>query len=98
MRSMTRLERELIGQLKTEFAHISGAELIDCLFERGMLCYRQIECQAIYRSYNALRSTGRAKCRAMGDVANHYGCSYEKVRAIIYAQTKNETKENGTKD
>lgn len=95
---MTRLENELIARLKTDLSHLSAPALIDYLFEHDMLCYRQMESEAVYRQFLALREAGRAKCRAMSDVANHFGCSYEKVRAIIYSQIRKNRKENGTED
>ena len=97
--AMTRLENKLIADLKAELSHLSPAAIIDHLFAHEMLCYRQMECEAIYRRFRQLRAAGRAKCRAMGDVAAHFGCSYEKVRAIIYSQIrKNSKEENGTED
>ena len=93
---MTRLENELVTRLKTDLSHLPATALIDYLFEHDMLCYRQIESEAVYRQFRALREAGWAKCRAMGEVAHHFGCSYEKVRAIIYSQIRKT--ENGTED
>lgn len=66
----------------------SPQQILECLHKNGVLNYRAIERYAIRQEVEKLYGKGMGRCDAMVAVAEKLGCSYEKVRALIYQKTE----------
>ena len=84
---MTTAERRIVAPLLDEAAAIGGGEaVVRWLWREGLLDIRGAERRAICREVDRRVRRGQGRCRAMDEVADRYGCSYEKVRAAVYAK------------
>ncbi|MBR7182754.1 MAG: hypothetical protein IKD41_02030 [Alistipes sp.] len=85
---MTKCETAVVAEVKKSLKKLSGSQVIDTLWEMGLLSKKGVERLAIERSYKRLIQSGMPKCRAMDQVAFDFACSYEKIRSIIYKKQK----------
>lgn len=74
----------IISALADEIETLSKISLIEYLHRHRLLDCRAIERQMIRREVTRLYESGMGRCDAMVLVADKMGCSYEKVRALIY--------------
>lgn len=81
---MTKHETALIAEVKKSVKHLPASQIIDSLWQMGLLSPKGIERLAIEQRYKELVQSGMAKCRAMDQTAFDFACSYEKIRHIIY--------------
>lgn len=81
---MTRLE-ERCAEVVAERCHLSRAE-VERLFEAQLVDLRVAERLLMRRAVEMRSRAGEPRCEAMMAVAQEVGCSYEKVRAAVYAK------------
>lgn len=81
---MTRLERRLVGTLLQELPRSGTKRLLEQLIEAGLLDLTACERLAMRRQVELLVRQGGRRTAAMVQVAETFGCSYEKVRAAVY--------------
>lgn len=83
-RQMTTPERHARSLLEELFR---GHEaLFKELLAKGLIDLRAAERMAIRHRVDALCAEGRGRCEAMEEAAENFCCSYEKVRAAVYAK------------
>ena len=58
--------------------------LLEGLLAEGLIDLRTAERQAIRGEVEQLTREGMGRCEAMEVVAQHFCCSYEKVRTAVY--------------
>ena len=74
----------IISALAEEIESHSKISFIEYLYRHRLLDCRAIERRVIRREVARLYESGMGRCDAMVLVADKMGCSYEKVRALIY--------------
>ncbi len=89
MKGSNRQILNLISNLAETVEPFSSKKTVEYLHQCGLLNYREIERHVIRREVEKLYNKGMGRCDAMVSVAESMGCSYEKVRALIYQKTKN---------
>lgn len=67
-----------------EMAMALSPSTIEYLYRNKLLNNRAIEQEVIRREVARLYAGGMRRCDAMVKVADMVGCSYEKVRALVY--------------
>ena len=74
----------IVSALADEISSSSKISTLEYLHQHQLLDYRAIERRMIRREVDRLYESGMGRCDAMVLVADKMGCSYEKVRALIY--------------
>ncbi len=80
--------RNTLSQMVEDLDSPSPQQILDYLHTNRMLNYRAIERHAIRQEVEKLYKAGMGRCDAMVAVAEKIGCSYEKVRALIYQKSR----------
>ena len=73
----------LTSLLKRVEARTFG-ESVDAMWEQGLLNKRAIERLYINSEIERRVRAGEVKTKAMQQLSHELGCSYEKVRAVVY--------------
>lgn len=76
----------LLSHLTAAVDGMSAAETVEFLWQRGMINRRGVEADVAREEMERLTREGMPRCRAMEEIAERLCCSYEKVRAFIYAR------------
>lgn len=79
-------ERKLLYPIKRMVEGKKPEDVVDLLWNKGLLDDLAVE--RLYITNEVLRRvrTGESKMRAIEVVAYDMGCSYEKVRAVVYSK------------
>ncbi len=67
-----------------ELRNMSADAALERLWQEGLIDVLALEYRAIRRAVERRYLAGEHKTRAMDAVADQFGCSYEKVRKIVY--------------
>ena len=87
---MSRLpDRQLLAPLIERAGGTAEVSLLlTSLYSEGFLDRRALEALYARSEVNRLVKEGQGRCRAMDEVADRLCCSYEKVRAMVYNNSK----------
>lgn len=84
---MTTYIKQLKEQLNERYGELTGKQLIDKLFEIGVVDHRLCKVLAVREYVWALLKGGSKKTDAMWRAADHFCCTYEYVRKCMYYYT-----------
>lgn len=76
-----RLFTPLVMELRSKPTDVA----LEWLWSEGIIDVAALESRAIRRAVEHRYRKGERKTRAMDAVAHRFGCSYEKVRKIVYS-------------
>ncbi len=77
-------KRKFLNSLLKRVEQRSINESVNLMWEQGLLDKRAIERLYINSEIERRVRDGEAKTRAMQQLSCELGCSYEKVRAVVY--------------
>ncbi len=80
----TTYQKHLRQVLAQRYAELTRDELIDKLFEMGVVDFSRCKILAIRQFVDALVARGEKKTNAMWVAAEHFICSYEYIRKCMY--------------
>lgn len=83
---MTPTTQELVAPLSQNVQGEGAKQMLDMLCGLGLIDRRAAEAFHTRREMERLVRSGTPRCRAMHIIADRLCCSYEKVRAIVYAR------------
>ncbi len=81
---MSNRDKRVLHILKRKVEGKRPADIIDMLWREDMLNHLAMERQYIQEEVSHRVRNGESKVRAIEMVAYDIGCSYEKVRAVVY--------------
>ena len=84
---MTIYQRELKQQIRELHPELDNDELLDLLFEMGVVDHTRCKVLAIRRWVEEAVRQGSRKVDAMYQAAEEFACSYEYVRKCMYYYT-----------
>ena len=84
---MTRYQRELRERSLARYGDASPEELLDKLFEMGVVDQTRCKVLAVRDAVEEMVRGGRRKVDAMYQAADKFACSYEYVRKCMYYYT-----------
>ncbi len=77
-------KRKLLTTLLRRVEQRSINESVNLMWEQGLLDKRAVERLYINSEVERRVRAGEVKTRAMQQLSDELGCSYEKVRAVVY--------------
>ena len=77
-------DKRVLHPLKRMVKGKSPSDIIDMLWREGLLNHLAMERQYIRDEVNHRVRNGESKMRAIEMVAYDIGCSFEKVRSVVY--------------
>ena len=83
----TTYQRELKQQILLNHPNCTVDELIDLLYEMGVVDQTRCKVLAVRRWVENQVKKGKGKVDTMYQAAEHFACSYEYVRKCIYYYT-----------
>lgn len=83
----TTYQKHLTSIVEERFGELSHAELLEKLFEMGVVDFSRCKILAIREYVEELVRKGEKKTNAMWIAAEHFICSYEYVRKCMYYYT-----------
>lgn len=84
---MTIYQRELKERITQHYPNASSDQLLDLLFEMGVVDPTRCKVLAIRDCVDEMVRQGRGKVDAMYQAADRFACSYEYVRKCMYYYT-----------
>ncbi|MBE6209005.1 MAG: hypothetical protein IKA60_03225 [Rikenellaceae bacterium] len=84
---MTIYQRELKERIASHYADMSSDQLIDLLFDMGVVDHTRCKVLAVRDCVEEMVRAGRGKVDAMYQAAERFACSYEYVRKCMYYYT-----------
>lgn len=79
---------QLLRPLTASAGELNGRQMLKLMLDEGLVDRRAAEALYARAEVERMMRNGTARCRAMEYVAEELCCSYEKVRAIIYARRR----------
>ncbi len=76
--------RKLLNSLLRQIGHKNIGSAIEQMWNEGFLNQRALEQLYIGKEVEHRVRAGETKVRAIEQLAKELGCSYEKVRAVVY--------------
>ena len=77
-------KRKFLNSLLKRVEQRSINESVNLMWEQGLLDKRAVERLYINSEVERRVRAGEVKTRAMQQLSDELGCSYEKVRAVVY--------------
>ena len=84
---MTIYQRELKERIISHYADLAPDQLLDVLFDMGVVDPTRCKVLAIRDCVEQLVREGRGKVDSMYQAADRFACSYEYVRKCMYYYT-----------
>lgn len=81
---MNTTERKLLTSLLSSVPSGNLHDAVNAMWQRGLLNRVAIERLYIQNEVNRRVRGGEAKMRAIEQISSELGCSYEKVRGVVY--------------
>lgn len=85
---MTPLKRKLIRSLLDKVHCRNLPEAVEVMWESNLLNTKALERLYIDAEIDRRVRAGEVKVRAMAQLSTELGCSYEKVREVVYSKKK----------
>lgn len=83
---MNTTERKLLTSLLSSVPSGNLHDAVNAMWQRGLLNRVAIERLYIQNEVNRRVRGGEAKMRAIEQLSSELGCSYEKVRGVVYSK------------
>lgn len=83
---MNTTERKLLTSLLSSVPSGNLHDAVNAMWQRGLLNRVAIERLYIQNEVNRRVRGGEAKMRAIEQISSELGCSYEKVRGVVYSK------------
>ncbi len=80
----TTYQKHLARIVEAQFADLSPGQLLDKLFEIGVVDFSRCKTLAVRQYVDELVRQGEKKTAAMWTAAEHFVCSYEYIRKCMY--------------
>ncbi len=87
MTPATTYQKHLQHIVEEKYGTLSGGELLELLFDMGVVDFTRCKILATRQFVDALVKQGRKKTDAMWIASEHFACSYEYVRKCMYYYT-----------
>jgi hypothetical protein len=85
---MTPIKRKLITSLLNKVQHRNLAEAVELMWDSNLLNRKALEKLYIDNEVGRRVRAGEIKVRAIEQLSTDLGCSFEKVRAVVYDKNK----------